>query len=395
MADLLDDASDLENENDSKQSGSLAGNDVRKEASLDTGKGCESLADSEAEQLKRKLQEMEKQMAELREKLGDSGSKKPAIKDVGLDFTPTAAAPVVKKDVESCSEVHKRNPYSSDEEGDGPSGSQFNSYGRFVKQRLAHQSSSSPAVVDRLKGLNCPEGWKSKAGSLTNLSQSSFGSSSEKVQAGGGFTDPFFGINILNPLISSVTLRDRMEGRKLIKLPQIKSYMRGGDIQDDWVTMGVIVHKSEPRTSQKGKKYAIWKLSDMKDCTKTCSFFLFSEVFTTHWKMAVGSVIGLLNPNFLKNENEGKSSNEDISFTVDHHQKVLHVGSSKDLSWCRANRKDGSRCTSVVNKSECEFCIYHIRNEFKKSSSKRSEIQSFFSGTGVSNSKELVQKNCT
>lgn len=56
----------------------------------------------------------------------------------------------------------------------------------------------------------------------------------------------------------------------------------------------------------------------------------------------------------------------------------------QDLGWCRATRKDGTRCPSFVNKSECEFCIYHVQNEFKKSSAKRSEIQSHFSGTGLS-----------
>jgi hypothetical protein len=40
--------------------------------------------------------------------------------------------------------------------------------------------------------------------------------------------------------------------------------------------------------------------------------------------MAIGSVIGILNPNFMK-ENSG----EEVSFTVDHHQKVLHIGSAK------------------------------------------------------------------
>ena len=46
-----------------------------------------------------------------------------------------------------------------------------------------------------------------------------------------------------------------------------------------------------------------------------------------------------------------------------------------------------SKCPSFINKSECEFCIYHVQNEFKKSSAKRSEIQSSFSGTGLSTSK--------
>jgi len=117
------------------------------------------------------------------------------------------------------------------------------------------------------------------------------------------------------------------------------------------------------------------------------SFFLFGEVYTTHWKMAVGSVIGILNPNFMK-----ENSPDEVSFTVDNHQKVLHVGSSKDLGFCKANRKDGARCTAYVNKSECEFCIYHVQNEFKKSSAKRSEIQSSFSGTGLSTKDRLKQK---
>lgn len=176
-----------------------------------------------------------------------------------------------------------------------------------------------------------------------------------------------------------------------------------------------MVQKTDPRTSQNGKKYAIWKLSDLKDCSKwvayhnllvldvtkivflssrEVSFFLFGQVFEAHWKMAIGSVIGLLNPNFMK-DSGGKKSADEVSFTIDNPQKLLHVGSSKDLGWCRATRKDGSRCPSFVNKSECEFCVYHVQNEFKKTSAKRAEIQSSFSGTGLSTRKKPLRLSIT
>lgn len=208
---------------------------------------------------------------------------------------------------------------SSDEDEEGNRIiKKYNEFGQFVKQRLAHQPSPT---VDRLKGQNCPQGWKTKQGALTKISGPV---RTVPLSSDNGFTDPFFGIKITNPIISSTTLMQRMEGRKQIKASQIKTHMRGGDIKDDWVTLAVVVSKSEPRTSQKGKKYSIWKLNDLKDCTKTVSFFLFGEVFNTHWKMAIGSVIGILNPNFMKENNS-----DEISFTVDHHQKILHVGGSK------------------------------------------------------------------
>ena len=183
-------------------------------------------------------------------------------------------------------------------------------------------------------------------------------------------------------------------------------------------------------TFGQGKRYAIWKLSDLKDVTKTVSLFLFGDVFQTHWKLAVGSVLGILNANFMK-----ETKADEVSFTVDHQQKILHIGSARvtfpedssliddsssigyrfvclfvcffkfkfprqDLGWCKATKKDGGRCTSVVNKSECEFCVYHIKNEFQRSSAKRGEIQSNFSGTGITTGAKqmpsvLVFGSCT
>lgn len=220
---------------------------------------------SESDILKKKLEDMEKQMALLKDQLKNQNESKPTVSkltDVGLDFRSTPGSSITPSPAEKPSMIHTQEDDSSEDEEGNRTVNKYNEFGQFVKHRLAHQG----PTVDRLKGQNCPQGWKTKQGALTKLNGSNV--KPEPQSTDNGFTDPFFGIKILNPLIGSSTLLQRMEGRKQIKASQIKIHMRGGDIKDDWVTMAVVVSKSDPRTSQKGKKYSIWKLSDLKDCTR-------------------------------------------------------------------------------------------------------------------------------
>lgn len=63
-------------------------------------------------------------------------------------------------------------------------------------------------------------------------------------------SEKFSGLRILNPLISSVVMERRMEGRKMVKISQIPTKIKGNnDIDGDWVTIGVLVQKLPPKTS--------------------------------------------------------------------------------------------------------------------------------------------------
>ena len=63
-------------------------------------------------------------------------------------------------------------------------------------------------------------------------------------------SEKYSGLRILNPLISSVVMKRRMEGRKMVKISQIPLKIKGkGDIDGDWVTIGVIVQKLPPKKS--------------------------------------------------------------------------------------------------------------------------------------------------
>lgn len=53
-------------------------------------------------------------------------------------------------------------------------------------------------------------------------------------------------------------------------------------------------------SSLQGKTFSIWKLNDLHNLEVFVSLLLFGEVHKEHWKTEPGMVIGLLNPNPMK-----------------------------------------------------------------------------------------------
>ena len=46
-------------------------------------------------------------------------------------------------------------------------------------------------------------------------------------------------------------MKSRMEGKKMIKISRLHTRVRTSDMECDWVTIGVIVSKSDPKVSGK------------------------------------------------------------------------------------------------------------------------------------------------
>lgn len=140
----------------------------------------------------------------------------------------------------------------------------------------------------------------------------------------------------------------------------------------------MIVNKGTAQTSNAGSQYVIWRLSDLKGDMKTVSLFLFKSAFKELWKTAVGMIIAVLNPSvFSRKDNNGESS-----LSIDSAQRVMILGRSKDYGICKSKKKNGEPCTAVVNLGVCEFCVYHVKQEYGKMSG-RSELQSATSGRGL------------
>ncbi|MGH0121607.1 UNVERIFIED_CONTAM: hypothetical protein FKN15_006584 [Acipenser sinensis] len=201
--------------------------------------------------------------------------------------------------------------------------------------------------------------------------------SSSRVSDQDVAVERFSGLRLRRPRVSSTEMELKMSDRKMIRLSQLPEKLAREKLDEsDWVTFGVVVNKYTPQSSSSGKTFSIWRLTDLRNLDVYVSLFLFGEVHKEHWKTDPGTVIGILNPNPMK----PKEGSDGVCLSVDHPQKVLLMGEAQDFGTCRAKKKNGDPCTQIVNLNECQFCQYHVKAQYKKLSSKRSELQSSFSG---------------
>lgn len=244
----------------------------------------------------------------------------------------------------------------------------YSNYGREIKQLLKEQSSlKTEQPEQKLQHKNnIFHNSKNKTFDFNNTIKDSNNSITKDV-----YSDPFFGIRIINPLISSTELKERMKDKIAVTISRIKNHIASDNIHNDWVIAGVLINKSATKTSQKGTSYCIWKISDLSDDLKTVSIFLFSNAYKQLWKTITGSVIGILNPNIL----ESKDKIDQATLSIDNPQKLMIFGRSKDMGKCKSIKKNGDPCTAIVNTSRCEYCVYHVKQEYKKCA-RRADLQS-------------------
>lgn len=67
-------------------------------------------------------------------------------------------------------------------------------------------------------------------------------------------------------------MKYKMADRTLIKLSKIHFKLKSAELQGNWVTIGVIVHKTEPRTSSSVSKKFLLVVKDIPEVDFVCSF---------------------------------------------------------------------------------------------------------------------------
>lgn len=200
------------------------------------------------------------------------------------------------------------------------------------------------------------------------------------------YMDPIFGLRIIKPLISSSLLQERMAGRQSVAFSAITFHIQRGDLTKDWVIGGVLTHKGNTQQTKNGKPFAIWRLSDLKGEIRTVSLFLFGNAYKELWKTVQGTCMAVLNPTIF----EKRVENTDLAcFSIDTAAKVMILGQSKDLGACKSIKRNGEVCNALVNLSECDTCVFHVKQEFSKMS-KRSELQSANAGRGLQDLRNKV-----
>lgn len=162
--------------------------------------------------------------------------------------------------------------------------------------------------------------------------------------------------------VSNEELDKLMRNRRFVKLAKVKDTIKEGvELDCDWVTIGVVVTKSEVKKTKTGNNYIIFTVSDLEG--QEISLFLFSEAYENHWKTCLGSVIAVLNAELgIKG-----------GYKITHSGKILAVGDAKDYAICRGI-VGNVKCDNYVNLKYGSICSKHKNLSYV---SKRPELTSF------------------
>ncbi|KAF2280113.1 uncharacterized protein EI97DRAFT_491621, partial [Westerdykella ornata] len=188
-----------------------------------------------------------------------------------------------------------------------------------------------------------------------------------------------------------------LDGKTVFTIPQLLKTVRAPeydppDMENDYVVFGVISSKSSPLTPKNARsnqsvgnqdvdanqsgKFMVIRLTDLK---WELDVFLFDTGFSQFWKLPLGTVVAILNPDIMppRNRDTGKFS---LKLTSSD-DTVLEVGTARDLDFCHARRKDGKDCGQWIDGRKTEYCDFHIELQLEKSKRGRMEVNTM-SGTG-------------
>ena len=179
-------------------------------------------------------------------------------------------------------------------------------------------------------------------------------------------------------------------------LASVKSldYSLPDDLEADYVVLATIASKSSPIAHQNGTKessedstsrdeaatatqnhkgkFMVLKLTDLK---WTLDLYLFTTAYTRFYKLSPGTVIAILNPGIMPPKPHMRDTGR-FSLTLNSSDDtVLEIGTSRDLGWCKASRKDGKQCSDWIDKRHTEFCEFHTDIVTERTRRGRMEVQ--------------------
>lgn len=143
---------------------------------------------------------------------------------------------------------------------------------------------------------------------------------------------------------------------------------------DNWCFTGIVMHKSDPKTSVNNKKFMALRVGNFHH---TVDVIFFGDAFHKYWKVRAGDVVVMLNPTVKK---FGKSFNLSLLDDLD---SMLELGTAKNYGHCLANTAQGNPCKNVVDKLQNDLCTFHEESKFKAGS--RMELQGSVKPKGPQN----------
>uniref|UniRef100_A0A0N5B448 Zf-primase domain-containing protein n=1 Tax=Strongyloides papillosus TaxID=174720 RepID=A0A0N5B448_STREA len=191
--------------------------------------------------------------------------------------------------------------------------------------------------------------------------------------------DSFFDIRIKSPKIDVTLFETVVKDMNKVLVKDIRK--TNENCSDNFVTMGVIIEKSECKVSGNGKNYIIWKINGFKHINESSvKVLLFGDCFKSHWKLQEGMSVAIVKPTFSTND---KSKDNITTLMITKDTQVIELGFCIDFGICKSMRTDGKPCSNVVNIKIGNFCAYHLEKHAKDVASRRGTFNSMYSQPNV------------
>lgn len=210
--------------------------------------------------------------------------------------------------------------------------------------------------------------------------------------------ESFSGLHLKSREMQHNVVTRTLEGKMVLTIPQLLKTVKAPDYdppdwENDYVVLGVICSKSTPLTSKNAAKdqskgteergtdqngkFMVLRLTDMK---WELDLFLFDTGFSQFWKLPIGTLIAILNPDIMppRNRDTGKFS---LKLTSSD-DTILELGTARDLDFCHAQRKDGKNCEQWIDSRKTEYCEFHVQLQVEKAKKGRMEVNTM---TGFGN----------
>ncbi|KAL8975470.1 MAG: hypothetical protein Q9197_000325, partial [Variospora fuerteventurae] len=223
--------------------------------------------------------------------------------------------------------------------------------------------------------------------------------------------EPFSSVHLSKRLIPHDSLTQAFSGKSILLLPNVLASVKApdycfpDDLPADIVILAIIASKStplahkdqhkttpsstsasEPKTSlaeaaesaanERGKYMAL-TLTDLK---WTVDLYLFASAFTRFWKLTPGTLVAVLNPSIMPPPPRNPHNNR-FSLTLNaNDDTILELGTSRDLGWCTAVRKDGKPCEAWIDKRHTGVCEFHVNLVVDKARRGRMDLNGINTG---------------
>ncbi|PSN66856.1 hypothetical protein BS50DRAFT_375876 [Corynespora cassiicola Philippines] len=200
--------------------------------------------------------------------------------------------------------------------------------------------------------------------------------------------ESFSGLHLKSREMQHTAITRTLDGKSIYTVPQILKTVKAPaydppDVENDYVVLGVVASKSSPLTPKNSRsqstnntenphqsgKFMVLRLTDLK---WEIDLYLFDTGFSQFWKLPIGTLIAVLNPEIMRprNTDSGKFSLK-LGSSDD---TILEIGVARDLDFCHATRKDGKECGSWIDGRKTEYCDFHVELQVEKSKRGRMEV---------------------